>query len=131
MNIDIHAKSTVASIDNQLQTDPAGVALKKDKEVAKPDLVVAQAEINTSAQKEIKTSEVSRKTIEEAVGKLQDYADQYKRSLQFSIDEDSGRTIVRLLDSENKVLRQIPSEDVLSLAQSLDKHLGGLFEDQV
>ena len=132
MNIEIQAKNT-ASIDNQSQTGPAKIANKNEKEVAKTETETVKTEdVKTKVEAEkIQVTEVSRERIEEAVSKLQDYADQYKRELKFSIDEESGRTVVRLFDGENRELRQIPSEDVLSLAQSLKDSIGGLFEDQV
>jgi len=132
MNIDIQAKNG-ASIDNQSQTGPAKIAKDNDKEIVKTEtetVKVEELKAKIDAEK-VQVTEVSREKIEDAVSKLQDYADQYKRQLKFSIDEESGRTVVRLFDNENRVLRQIPSEDVLSLAQSLKDNIGGLFEDQV
>lgn len=130
MSIEIQARSNTASIDNQLHADPINVGLKKTNDVVKVNQEPAQAVAPESPQKGAQATEVSKEKISEAVSKLQDYADQYKRHLQFSIDEDSGKTVVRLLDNDNKVLRQIPSEDVLSLAQRLKDHKGGFFEDQ-
>ena len=50
--------------------------------------------------------------------------------MEFSIDKGSGRTIVRLVDSETKqVLRQYPSEEMLSIARSLEQ-LEGLLLHQ-
>ena len=42
-------------------------------------------------------------------------------SLEFSVDHDSGRTIVRVVDVATKdVIRQIPNEETLAIAKSLD-----------
>lgn len=52
------------------------------------------------------------------------------QSLQFSIDHDTGKTVVKVMDTEtNKVLRQIPSEEVMDMAKALDK-LQGLLVKQ-
>jgi flagellar protein FlaG len=130
MSIEIQLNKTT-SMDNQLQNEPGLSKVNVEKEVAKPAQEVSKAEAPKKAEDEVKVTEISREKVADAVSKLQDYADQYKRELRFSIDEESGKTVVRLLDSEDKVLRQIPSEDVLSLAKSLQEGAGGLFEDQV
>lgn len=46
-------------------------------------------------------------------------------SLEFLVDQDSGRTIVRVVDVATKdVIRQIPNEETLAIAKSLDKFQG-------
>lgn len=43
------------------------------------------------------------------------------RSLEFSVDEHEGQTIVKVIDKENKdVIRQIPSEEFIKMAQRID-----------
>ncbi len=131
MSIEIQAKTSLASTDNPLQSDPASVENKsKNKEVSRsasdgrPELVVNNSDKNSQVD------EISREKIAEAVGKLQDYADQHKRNIRFSVDDETGRTIVRLYDKDNNVLRQIPSEEVLNLLKSIEQNKGLLFEDQ-
>ena len=52
------------------------------------------------------------------------------RGVEFSIDEESGRSIVRLLDGETRqVLLQFPSEEMLNIARSLEQ-LEGLLLHQ-
>jgi len=52
-------------------------------------------------------------------------------SLQFSIDQETGKTLVRIIDtSTNQLIRQIPSEEMLAIARSLDKLQGLLLEQQ-
>jgi flagellar protein FlaG len=45
--------------------------------------------------------------------------------LQFSVDEESGRSIIKVTDPVTKeVIRQIPSEQALKLNQALDQFRG-------
>lgn len=47
-------------------------------------------------------------------------------SLEFSVDRQTGKTIVRVIDTAtHEVIRQIPSEEMLAIARALD-HLQGL-----
>ncbi len=53
------------------------------------------------------------------------------QSLQFSVDDDLGRTVVKVLDTEtNEVIRQIPSEEVLAISKAVDKLQGLLIKQQ-
>lgn len=61
---------------------------------------------------------VAEDEVRQAVSNLNDYAQILNRDLQFSVDEDSGRTVIKVIDSETKnLIRQIPSEQVLELAR--------------
>jgi flagellar protein FlaG len=54
-------------------------------------------------------------------------------SLEFQIDQSTGKTLVKILDVEtNTVVRQIPSEELLIIAHALDQMQGrgGLVQRQ-
>ncbi len=61
-----------------------------------------------------------------AVKKLNDFIAPALQSIQFSLENgDSGQLIVKVVDTTNqKVLRQIPNEEVLAISKSLDKMQG-------
>jgi flagellar protein FlaG len=53
------------------------------------------------------------------------------QSLEFSIDDDSKQTIVKIVDQNTReVVRQIPSVEALEIAKSLDKMLGLLISQK-
>jgi flagellar protein FlaG len=52
-------------------------------------------------------------------------------SLTFEIDALTNSTVVKIIDtSDNSVQRQIPSQEMLDIAQALDKLQGLLLRDQ-
>lgn len=60
-----------------------------------------------------------------AVSRLNDYVQNLRRDLQFSIDEETGHTVITVTDSATQeVIRHIPSEEVLAIAHSLEKDQG-------
>jgi len=60
------------------------------------------------------------KAVEQALQQLTQFAQNFQRSLQFSVDSASGETVVRVLDANTKeVIRQIPSEEFLAIAERL------------
>ena len=69
--------------------------------------------------------------LNQAVKQIQDVIKQTANSLQFSIDEDIGVTVVKVIDTESKkIIRQIPSEEVMDIAKALDKLQGLLVKQQ-
>ncbi|ABA58824.1 Flagellar protein FlaG protein [Nitrosococcus oceani ATCC 19707] len=56
----------------------------------------------------------------EAVQNINDFMQAVRRELQFSIDEATGRTVIKVIDRENgEMIRQVPSEEVMALAQRI------------
>ncbi|HUW50199.1 MAG TPA: flagellar protein FlaG [Sulfuricella sp.] len=52
--------------------------------------------------------------------------------LEFNVDEGTGKVVVKVVDKATKeVIRQIPSEEMLSIARSLDKLQGLLIKQKV
>lgn len=48
-------------------------------------------------------------------------------SLQFSIDRDTSRVVIRVTDSSTgEVIRQIPPDEILRMDKELDRMLGML-----
>jgi len=78
------------------------------------------------------SSPVDRTQLEAAVAKMAETINiQDPPQLAFSIDEESNRTIVRVTDaSTGELIRQLPSEEALAIARSLDKMQGLLLKQQ-
>jgi len=65
----------------------------------------------------------------QAVDDLNQQARDSRTDLKFKIDEDSGRTVVSIVDAgDGTVLRQMPTEEALRVSRALDKTLGKLIE---
>ena len=74
---------------------------------------------------------VSDENLQQAVDQLQSFTNNVAKNLKFSIDEDTGKTIVKLLDTQTQeVIRQFPTEEAISIARTLDKVQGMLFSDK-
>ncbi|AWM90975.1 flagellar biosynthesis protein FlaG [Pseudomonas sp. 31-12] len=97
-----------------------------DKPVEKPRadaLVVAPVK---DEQKKDAVSEQDK--LKMAVQEIEKFVQSVKRNLEFSIDEPSGKVIVKVIASDSgEVVRQIPNEEVLKLANSLNDASSLLF----
>lgn len=59
-------------------------------------------------------------SVEKAAARMEEYARSAGRSLQFRVDQDSGRVVVSVRDPDTgELIRQIPSESALRIAQDL------------
>lgn len=46
-------------------------------------------------------------------------------NLEFSMDDQTGKTIIKVVDTAtNELIRQIPSEEMLEIARALDRLQG-------
>jgi flagellar protein FlaG len=89
------------------------------------------AAVETVAAVKGKDAPPSRKDVEDAVAKLNRSVQERAQGLEFSIDDDSQRTIVKVIDQRTKeVLRQIPTPEALQIAKSIDARSGGLLVNQ-
>lgn len=81
---------------------------------------VQAASASDSTRPSSPTTEIPKRVVETAVEQMKDFAQVMSRQLQFDVDEDSGRTVVRVLDKDSgDVIRQIPSDEILALARHM------------
>lgn len=83
---------------------------------------VSQVESGSKAEQAQNRNDSVRDSIDDAVSQLNDYAQNVQRDLQFEVDSERGETIVRVVDQQTqKVIRQIPDELALRLAENLQQ----------
>lgn len=90
--------------------------------------VAAAAVSSTSATGTTATTEQAaaqaeaRPALEAAVSKLNDYVQSIRRTLSFSIEESTGRTVIKVYDAETEeLIRQIPPEETIRLAEAIER----------
>lgn len=93
-----------------------------------PGLSVVETEkrVQNSAQVEQEMADnqnnggSQERDVEQAVEEVQSFLQVQNRNLAFSIDEDTRRSVVTVKDTESgDVIRQIPSDEVLRLAERI------------
>lgn len=116
-----------------MNIQPVGVPVAPKSE----DRPVQQAGQSAAAEKTGKTGDAAapaaatREQVKDAVKEINQAMRANDQSLEFSIDEDSRETIVKIVDQGTKeVVRQIPSAEALEIAKSLDKMMGLLISQK-
>ena len=78
-----------------------------------------------------KHKEIDKKLLEKIVDKLSQQFRSRNTSLNFSIDDATKSLVVMVIDSESeKVIRQIPPEEVLAIRARIQELLGALFDKE-
>jgi flagellar protein FlaG len=69
--------------------------------------------------------------LRDAVEHLNQLTRSARRELQFNVDESTGRTVIKVIDSESEeVVREIPPEEVLALIARFENLNNGLVEEK-
>jgi flagellar protein FlaG len=69
--------------------------------------------------------------VTQAINSINQAMSAMSSDIQFSLDEESNRTIIKIVDQKTKeVLRQIPSAEALAIAKALDQAQQGLLISQ-
>lgn len=90
------------------------------------NVVAPSTEVSRAAE----TTQPSQENVTTAMQTLNDFAASRSASLNFTQDEDTGTTIVKIIDKDtDKVIRQIPSEEAIAISKSIDK-MTGIFIDK-
>lgn len=75
------------------------------------------------------SAQPSLEQVQKATEQINKVVQGLDKNLQFAVDHDSGRVVVKVMDTEKKeLIRQIPSEETLSIAKALDKLQGLLIK---
>lgn len=73
----------------------------------------------------------SDEQLQSAVKAANNFIQPFNGNLQFSIDKDTGTTVVKVIDITTKeVIKQFPSEEMLSIAKGLDQLTGLLVKQK-
>ena len=124
------APSPTAGNSGVSQTQPS----KANDAVQRPARHESSSTVDASALIGLggKTSQAADEpAVEEIVEGLNAFAQRVERELQFTIDKDSGETVIRVIDAATQeMVRQIPAAEVLEMRKRLGEVAGLLFSTQ-
>jgi len=70
--------------------------------------------------------------LKDAADKANEIVKELTSRLQFSVDKETGRTVVKVIDQETEeVIRQIPPKEMLEIAKALDLIQGMIIRKKV
>jgi flagellar protein FlaG len=113
----------VAAVPVVAGTQPAKPVASSPKNESEPE---SQGSLPKLPKAQLRPDEV-KKTVDELNEAMQTVG----TALSFSVDKETGRTVVKVLDSKTgEVIRQIPAEEMVRIQQRIAKLMGVLFDDE-
>ena len=98
------------------------------REVSVPNLALMGEVAQPAGEKAGETASAADNATS-AVEKFKTLVHELQRNLDFSVDDSSGQVVVKVIDGESgKLIRQIPSEDLLRLSERLEDMRSLLFK---
>ncbi|MCP3130284.1 flagellar protein FlaG [Shewanella sp. KJ2020] len=127
--MDIHIANSSALVQNRVElaqlppkTSVADAELKRDANVSAIEQPM-EADAADNEQEPGKLTQVA--------AELSDMMSMMRKGLAFKVDENSGQAVVTVLDRDTgDVIRQMPSEEALKLAEKLSEVTGLLMKTE-
>ena len=114
--------STVANVVN-IENSP--VVDKGENSIAVSDKIISQEE-------KVEQKPLTPQQLEEVAQQLQSFVGDMNRGLEFSVDKDSGRDVIKVIDKDSgDLIKQYPSEEVLTLVAKLSDMVGGFIDAKI
>lgn len=111
----------------QLQSNTSGA--RPIESVTEPNKLPSKTDNTTRVDMANESTELTVQQIEETVESLNQAMRFLERGINFAIDENSERTVIKVFDKEtNDLIKQIPSEDLLKVIEHMNKMQNLLFE---
>lgn len=78
------------------------------------------------------TAPASAETIKQAARQINDLLKSSQADVEFTVNSESNHVVVRIVDSQTQqVIRQMPSEEMIAIAKSMDRMSGLLIQQKV
>lgn len=78
-----------------------------------------------------RTAEQKSEQLHDAVDKINEVMLETRRSLSFSVDEETSQVVVKVMNTKtDEIIRQIPNEEALEFAKHLESMMGLIFNDK-
>jgi flagellar protein FlaG len=118
--------ATVTSLVNTTNSiSEISVTRIKDVDAAtktrQENAIATAATARAAAAEQVK---VSREAFNRVVSELEAYVQNAQRNLDFQVDDKTGHVVVKVIDAtDDSVIRQIPSEEMLAVSQRIQDYL--------
>lgn len=99
----------------------------------KEQAINADLQTQTQAQEQSDQQKpLTPEQLDKVAQQLQEFVGEMNRGLEFSVDKDSGRDVIKVIDkTSGDLVKQFPSEEVLTLVAKLSEMVGGFIDAKV
>lgn len=103
----------------QLEKNQSPPLIKEQASMSPEGILLKKAEESEAVAKN-SNDVISSEELEQAIAVVADFINQPPRNVNFTKDNDSGKTVIKVIDNESKeLIKQFPSEELISIAQKI------------
>ena len=127
----INKNNNNSSNVKEQQLIDATKSANKAEQASKVSEVIKNNASETVA-KDKESAPLSSEQLEKVAQQLQDFVGEMNRGLEFTVDKDSGRDVIKVIDKNSgELVKQYPSEEVLTLVAKLSEMVGSFVDTSV
>jgi flagellar protein FlaG len=127
MEFEVGRIPPIGPVQNTSHSEETG----RETEVIKPPTVDSSVEAQ-KVQEDIQNKRKKNLEIEQYVKDLLNVSHAFNRKLKFSINRELNEVVVKVIDSEtDKVIREIPPEELQKLHARIREAIGVLIDEQI
>lgn len=103
-----------------------------DSDITQEKNITQQIDGNKSVDNLDEKQPLTSEQLEKVAQQLQEFVGEMNRGLEFTVDKDSGRDVIKIIDkASGDLIKQYPSEEVLTLVAKLSDMVGGFIDAKV
>jgi flagellar protein FlaG len=126
--MDIQISNAVPAANNQMPQQGSGIEFNRSSQATSTTADAQRSDVHNKKAPE--SRQASANEVEKATDQVNKFVSSVNNGIQFSIDKETGISVVKVIDkSTNEIIRQIPGDEILQIAKTLDR-LQGLFVKQ-
>jgi len=124
---------TAKSLTTQESTQERAPLISVDKlQSVQKNVENTQAKENKASASQKDKQQMSTEEVKEVVESFQEMSETIQTKLSFSVDEENNEIVVKIFDKESEeLIRQFPSDEMLSLQDKMSDLAGFLFDQKV
>ncbi|WP_199608985.1 flagellar protein FlaG [Flocculibacter collagenilyticus] len=138
MNIDTLKFNENRELSTDLNSSKDASQAKTSVSAQEADKANKVSDIKSAKQQDVSQSQSTDKSLiepeklEVVAQQLQEFVGSLNKSLNFVVDEESGRDIIKVVDKNSgELIRQIPSEEVLRVVNNLSNATGKFLDTSI
>lgn len=128
-SMNVNANSS--RIENDFQTNNSATVKSRSTDIIANEIIAESVAKVESVDQQDKV-QISSEQLEKVAQNLQDFVGEMNKGLEFSVDKDSGRDVIKVIDRKSgDLIKQYPTEEVLDLVSKLSEATGNFINTDV
>lgn len=127
----INGNANSSRIENDFQNNGSATA-KRHATDSITDKIITESVTKVDRAEQQEKVQITSAQLESVAQNLQDFVGEMNKGLEFSVDKDSGRDVIKVIDRKSgDLIKQYPTEEVLDLVSKLSEATGNFINTDV